>query len=291
LDGVPFTPCSSPREYSGLVPGSHSFEVRAIDAAGNTDATPAGRSWTIGVVDATAPETTIDSGPSETTTDTGARFTFFASEPGSRFTCSLDAAAFTGCSSPLELGGLTPGTHNFAVRATDAAGNTDPTPAGRSWTVTAPAPPAPTSAPTPTPTPTPTPAPPPPGDGSGTGAAAVPQAPATTPPSTPPHRTTRRGTAAADVLRGGAGVDVLLGLGGNDTLHGGAGNDRLLGGDGADSITGGTGQDTIEGGRGADMIQAADRQLDLVRCGPGRDRVVADRIDRVARDCEVVRRR
>ncbi len=119
----------------------------------------------------------------------------------------------------------------------------------------------------------------------------MPRAPATTPPSTPLHRTTRRGTAAADVLRGGAGVDLLLGLGGNDTLHGGAGDDHLLGGDGADSITGGPGQDTIEGGRGADLIQAADRQRDVVRCGPGRDRVIADKIDRVARDCEVVRRR
>ena len=37
----------SPKAYTGLASGSHSFEVRAIDAAGNVDATPASRAWTI----------------------------------------------------------------------------------------------------------------------------------------------------------------------------------------------------------------------------------------------------
>ena len=32
--------CSSPKAYTGLASGSHSFDVRAIDAAGNVDATP-----------------------------------------------------------------------------------------------------------------------------------------------------------------------------------------------------------------------------------------------------------
>jgi hypothetical protein len=38
------------------------------------------------------------------------------------------------------------------------------------------------------------------------------------------------------------------------------------------------------------VIQARDRIRDAVRCGGGRDVVYADRADRVARDCEVVRR-
>lgn len=41
LDGRPFTACSSPKTYRQLRPGRHTFEVTALDAAGNRDATPA----------------------------------------------------------------------------------------------------------------------------------------------------------------------------------------------------------------------------------------------------------
>jgi hypothetical protein len=39
-----------------------------------------------------------------------------------------------------------------------------------------------------------------------------------------------------------------------------------------------------------DIIQARDGEVDTISCGPGRDRVVADADDQVARDCEVVER-
>lgn len=42
-----FAECSSPETYSDLATGPHTFEVRAIDEAGNSDATPASYSWTI----------------------------------------------------------------------------------------------------------------------------------------------------------------------------------------------------------------------------------------------------
>ena len=47
LDQAPFSPCSSPAQYSHLDTGGHVFQVRAIDQAGNVDTTPATRNWTI----------------------------------------------------------------------------------------------------------------------------------------------------------------------------------------------------------------------------------------------------
>ena len=55
-----WSPCSSPHNYSALAEGSQKFEVRAIDNAGNIDASPANYEWTI---DTIAPTTQLDSGP------------------------------------------------------------------------------------------------------------------------------------------------------------------------------------------------------------------------------------
>jgi hypothetical protein len=86
-------------------------------------------------LDITPPETTIDSGPSGTVSSTSASFGFSSSEAGSTFECSLDGNTFASCTSPRSYSGLSDGSHTFSVRATDAAGNTDATPATRSWTV------------------------------------------------------------------------------------------------------------------------------------------------------------
>ena len=124
--------------------GAHTFSVRATDAAGNVDPSPAAQSWTIdpsAPPDTTPPDTTIGSGPSGTTTSTSASFSFSSTEPGSSFECKLDSGSFAACSSPKAYSGLSTGAHTFSVRATDAAGNVDPTPATRSWTVEASLPP------------------------------------------------------------------------------------------------------------------------------------------------------
>jgi hypothetical protein len=94
--------------------------------------------------DTTPPETTITSGPAEgsSTTSTSASFTLASSESGT-FQCALDGAAWSTCSSSQSYSGLSAATHTFQARATDSAGNVDPTPATRSWTVTAVAPPPP----------------------------------------------------------------------------------------------------------------------------------------------------
>jgi Bacterial Ig domain/Beta-propeller repeat/Thrombospondin type 3 repeat len=132
IDGAAFTGCTSPANYSGLAAGSHTFQVRATDPAGNTDSTPASFTWT---VDTIPPDTTITSGPAAVTNKTNASFKFSATEKESAFACSLDGGAFTACTSPSSYNGLAPGNHTFQVRATDAAGNTDPTPASFNWTI------------------------------------------------------------------------------------------------------------------------------------------------------------
>ena len=131
LDGAAFASCVSPVNYSGLANGTHNFRVRAIDAAGNVGAI-ALRTWS---VDTTPPNTTITGNPGTVTTSTSATFTFGSSQTGSTFACSLDGTAFTNCTSPLTYTGLATGSHSFRVRATDPAGNTDPTPAVFSWTI------------------------------------------------------------------------------------------------------------------------------------------------------------
>src|SRR4029079_10392221 len=47
--------CSSPKSYSSLAEGSHTFYVRATDGAGNTDGSAASYTWT---VDTVAPSST-----------------------------------------------------------------------------------------------------------------------------------------------------------------------------------------------------------------------------------------
>jgi hypothetical protein len=99
-----------------------------------------------------------------------------------------------------------------------------------------------------------------------------------------------RGTGRRDVLLGGFGSDELRGRGGNDRLEGGHGDDVLLGGGGQDTLIGGEGRDRLAAGAGADTVLADDGTPDAIGCGGGRDRVRADARDRVAADCEHVRR-
>jgi MYXO-CTERM domain-containing protein len=131
-DAVFFTPCPSPVTYTNLFEGTHSFQVRARDEAGNADLTPATHSWRI---DLTPPDTTLTSTPANPTNQTAATFSFSANEDGSSFECSLDGAAFSPCASPISYANLPEGTRSFQVRARDAAGNADPTPASHSWRI------------------------------------------------------------------------------------------------------------------------------------------------------------
>jgi acid phosphatase type 7 len=90
--------------------------------------------------DTTPPDTTIDSGPSGTVKSRDATFTFSSTEPSNAtFQTRLDGGNWeaNGTATSKTYGKLANGTHTFDVKATDAAGNTDPTPASRSWKVSA----------------------------------------------------------------------------------------------------------------------------------------------------------
>lgn len=98
------------------------------------------------------------------------------------------------------------------------------------------------------------------------------------------------GDSGHHVLTGSRFGDVIYGTEGRDRIGGGAGNDVIEGGGGADVLTGGAGRELISGGTGDDRILVRDGARDVVYCGPGRDTVVVDALDSVARDCERVLR-
>jgi hypothetical protein len=239
LDTGAYASCTSPKAYSALSIGSHTFSVRATDAAANTDASPATWTWTIDATapppsdhqpvagyvyapttptagqavsldassatcvdapcsyawaddgddgaagtqwplgsgkamtftfqgagvknvrlvvtdvdgdtdsamkaitvaasappaDTTAPNTTITAGPSAPTNDSTPTFAFSSTEAGSTFACRVDGGTYGACGSPWTTTALGDGAHSVSVRATDTAGNTDGTPATRSFTV------------------------------------------------------------------------------------------------------------------------------------------------------------
>ncbi|MEP6944790.1 MAG: choice-of-anchor Q domain-containing protein, partial [Acidobacteriota bacterium] len=136
LDAGTFANCTSPVTYSGLSQGSHTFSVRAKDAAGNIDPSPATYSW---VVDAIPPDTLLLTTPQNPSNSTTATFTFSGSDSViatvAGFECKLDAAAFAACTSPQTYNLLSQGSHTFEVRTVDGAGNKDPSPASFGWII------------------------------------------------------------------------------------------------------------------------------------------------------------
>jgi FG-GAP repeat protein/hemolysin type calcium-binding protein len=98
-----------------------------------------------------------------------------------------------------------------------------------------------------------------------------------------------RGTKVADRLIGTEVGDRILARRGNDLLRGRRGKDCLAGGLGRDRLFGGPHRDRFVGGPGSDFIASRDRRGETVRCGRGRDRVKADRFDRLV-NCERPRR-
>jgi hypothetical protein len=110
--------------------------VLGYKAEGKTGGCNSGQlsSWHGGIfTTVTLPQTKIGKRPPRKTHRRSAKFTFSATEAGSKFECKLDRKKFKRCKSPKKYKGLDPGRHTFKVRSIDSAGNRDSTPAKRSW--------------------------------------------------------------------------------------------------------------------------------------------------------------
>ncbi len=128
VDGGMWSPCSEPAvTLTGLVAGTHVFEVRGRDVLGNVDATPA---QVVFVVDLTSAVVQLASWPDNPSPRGGARFAFAADDVVAGFECALVpegaddaaiAAARVSCTSPYEVTGLSNGAYTFHVRANGVA--------------------------------------------------------------------------------------------------------------------------------------------------------------------------
>src|SRR5215208_715812 len=98
------------------------------------------------------------------------------------------------------------------------------------------------------------------------------------------------GTGAKNEMNGRGGSDYVSGKQHADELYGGQGKDEVRAGTGSDRVFGGQGSDELGGGGGHDTISAQDGYKDDVNCGLGIDTAYVDKIDRVNKDCENVRR-
>jgi hypothetical protein len=232
-------------------------------------------------IETVPPQTTITSGPAGQTNDPTPTFTFSASEAGSSFECRLDSGSFSPCGSTKTTAHLADGAHTLRVRAKDRAGNVDPTPATRSFTV----------------------------DGVDIGVSGSTLVVAAGGGAkdnlkiTRPSQSTVRVTDFAGGAYTGSGVQAGPGCsrsGGytvncsaagitlievfsqdrNDqiinsttiqaSLDGGGANDTVIGGGANDTISGGTGVDVMKGRNGNDLLLARDSTSDTaVNCDGG----------------------
>ncbi|MDP6959359.1 MAG: hypothetical protein QF645_11175, partial [Planctomycetota bacterium] len=131
-DGGTWKPVLSPNTLPLLSNGSHTFEVRSIDTAGNIDPTPATYTW---MIDTIGPETSITFTPPNASPSNSAQFLFTSTETGSTFERKLDGGLWQTTTSPEILSGLSDGSHTYKVRAIDPVGNIDPTPASYTWSI------------------------------------------------------------------------------------------------------------------------------------------------------------
>jgi hypothetical protein len=126
LDGASFTACTSPKSYSSLVQGGHTFQVRALGSAGTGG--PVSQTFS---VDSVAPmKPAFSQTPPDPSTTATSTFAWSSLDPTpasglNRYECSKENGAFITCTSAHTYAVSTTnnGQHQFAVRAIDNAGN------------------------------------------------------------------------------------------------------------------------------------------------------------------------
>jgi parallel beta-helix repeat protein len=139
---------STSKSYNDLDDGSYTFKVKAKDAAGNVDPSPAQRSFTVDTddPDTTPPDTSITSGPSGTIDYDDVSFTWTGSDdttPTPDLTYSFKLEGYDSdwssysSSTSKNYNDLGDDSYIFKVKAKDMAGNIDPTPAERLFNVEA----------------------------------------------------------------------------------------------------------------------------------------------------------
>lgn len=129
LDGGSFASCTSPKAYSSLAAGSHTFAIKATDGVGNTS-TASTSTW---VVDLTAPTVTITTPASSGLVATASGLSTYAmagacSENGRTVSITGAVSAATACtagawSTTLNLTSLSDGSATLSATQNDAAGN------------------------------------------------------------------------------------------------------------------------------------------------------------------------
>ena len=123
-DSAEFVPCTSPYgfDFSALSDGDHSFEARAVDLAGNRDASPAQYSWSIKT---NAPIPILSEMPVSPTNATSASVKVGGTDV-TVYKYRLDDGPYsdeTPVAEGIELRALSEGEHTLRVIARDTAGN------------------------------------------------------------------------------------------------------------------------------------------------------------------------
>ena len=131
VDGAAFAACPAPFTTPALGAGCAHVRACARSTPPGTATTPPPPATS----PSTRPSPTRRSRRSRRRPTTARPRSRFASEAGATFQCSLDGAAFAACASPLTTALLADGEHTFAVRARDAAGNVDATPATQTFEI------------------------------------------------------------------------------------------------------------------------------------------------------------